>query len=378
MSDLDEGPETATDTADDESADPIASVPVTSATTGSHVRIEGVEAAVAAGHRPAPAVAAGQEDDDLVPAWPVQLPDWRDPPTREVPRILLDPSGIDDRPMAGPVWREIERDWHQDESTFADIVGEGSAVPEHAAGMDEPDPFAFDFEIEARPSAPTPVVTAPAFLEPPGEEPEPAEAEPAPGSAKRPLVVFAGRARAGSRAEPRLSLSERLHLKERVGIGAEFDSRPKHEAKPRHAAQPNGRRNPVIATITGLVAGALVLICLKLGPAYMLALSTIVITAAAAECYQALRSVRFRPAAFLGLGAVPAAVLSAYFVGPASLAVVAAALVIASFSWYLARAKRNRLVNISATIGTWAWIGLLGSFAGLILSPRLFPDRHGI
>jgi CDP-diglyceride synthetase len=395
MSDLDEGPETEI-AADGENADQTSSLadgpttsdghaeeassfPPGSPTTGGHVRIEGVEAAVAAGHRPPSAVVA-TDDDDLVPAWPVQLPDWRDPPTREVPRILLDPSGIDDHAMPGPVWREIESDWQRDDSTFADIVSEGAAVPEHAAAFDEPDPFSFDFEIEARPSAPTPVVTVPD--EPDETEPlatEPVPDEPAPGSARRPLVVFAGRARPGSRTEPKLTLSERLHLKEKPyeQDQQDFDARPKHEAKPRHAAS-NNKRDPIIATITGVVVGLLVLLCLDLGPAYMLALSTILITTAAAECYLALRTVRFRPAAFLGLAAVPAAVLSAYFAGPGSIAIVAVAFVIATFSWFLVRSKRNRLLNVSATIGVWAWIGLLGAFAGLLLSPHLFPDRHGV
>ncbi|MGH9171913.1 MAG: phosphatidate cytidylyltransferase [Acidimicrobiales bacterium] len=359
MSERNERPDAEPVPAGEGVTDQTASLARGRTTTGAHARIEGVEAGVAAGYG-VPVEAVGQADEeDPVPQWPVQLPDWRDPPTHQVPRVLLDPSADEERSVPGPVWREVESDWHHDDLTFADIVSEGSAVPEHG-GLAEPDPYGFDFVFtEAAPSQPAP---QPAEVTANGEVPPAADEPPGPLTLK---TKVSRRLRQASRhpADP----------------GQAAQRPPRHESRPRHAATASrSRRSPAVATITGLVAGFLVLVCLKAGPPYMLALTTIVLTVALAECYQALRTVRLRPAVLIGLLGVPACVLSAYFAGPASIPIVTAGVVIATLSWFLLGiSRRSRLVNISATIGAWAWIGLLGSFAGLVLSPRLFPDRHG-
>ena len=36
------------------------------------------------------------------------------------------------------------------------------------------------------------------------------------------------------------------------------------------------------------------------------------------------------------------------------------------------------MAGISATVLGFAWVGLLGLFAGLLLAPSQFPDRHGV
>ena len=47
--------------------------------------------------------------------------------------------------------------------------------------------------------------------------------------------------------------------------------------------------------------------------------------------------------------------------------------------WYLVGAERGSPVaGISATVLGFAWVGLLGSFAGLLLAPSQYPNRHGV
>jgi phosphatidate cytidylyltransferase len=47
--------------------------------------------------------------------------------------------------------------------------------------------------------------------------------------------------------------------------------------------------------------------------------------------------------------------------------------------WYLLGAERGSPVEGAATtVFAFTWVGLLGSFAGLLLAPSLSPHRHGV
>ena len=51
----------------------------------------------------------------------------------------------------------------------------------------------------------------------------------------------------------------------------------------------------------------------------------------------------------------------------------------ASFCWYLGGVtRRSPVLNLGATVMGWAWVGLLGGFAGLLLDPSVFPHRAGL
>jgi CDP-diglyceride synthetase len=400
-------------------------------------RIQGVEAGVAAGLL-APAVPAtdpadaaqdgpavdpetadpfGTDDDiwgdfgtgdpatdgaSLTPA----LPDWRDPPTREVPRVLLEHTLADPAPAyPGPVWREVETDWDDDDLTFAEIVHEGSSVAEHGLGIDEPDPFAFDFVIGAG-NAPPRTSSVPETGEDRDEQVSPPaagsaadEIEPAPTSSWVPSDdADSGASEGLSRRAGRGMHRARASLVERARSGARSartaatsssqagaqapppapaPSLPAHLPAP--APQPAAKRNPVIATVTGLAVGFAVLALFWAGPPVVLALVTVVLVVAAAECFQALRSARFRPAVLVGLLGVVAVALGGYFTGPQAVPIVGAAVVIATLCWYLfGLTKRTPVANFAATVMGWAWVGLSGGFATLLLDPHVFPDRHGV
>jgi phosphatidate cytidylyltransferase len=65
-------------------------------------------------------------------------------------------------------------------------------------------------------------------------------------------------------------------------------------------------------------------------------------------------------------------VLAAYWRGEGSLAVVFVVVLGASLLWYLAGVVEARpVVNVAVTVMAFAWVGVLGSFAGLLLqAPR--------
>ncbi|MGA2211397.1 MAG: phosphatidate cytidylyltransferase [Acidimicrobiales bacterium] len=354
--------------------------------------------------------AADPSADDalLTPA----LPDWRDPPTREVPRVLLEHALADPAPTyPGPVWREVEADWDDDDLTFAEIVHEGSSVAEHGLGIDEPDPFAFDFAIGAGTAPARPILlpetgeegdelaVSPPSAGSAGEEIEPALApgwEPRHDADSGAGEGFSRRAGRGMH-RARASLVERARSGARSARAAATPSSPAGAPSPASPAapaatapslpahlpapppQPAAKRNPVIATVTGLAVGFAVLALFWAGPPVVLGLVTVVLVVAAAECFQALRQARFRPAVLVGLLGVVAVALGGYFTGPQVVPFVGAGVVIATLCWYLfGLTKRAPVANFAATVMGWAWVGLCGSFATLLLDPHVFPDRHGV
>lgn len=140
----------------------------------------------------------------------------------------------------------------------------------------------------------------------------------------------------------------------------------------------NGRNVP-IAAATGLLVAAVALLCFSAGTVATLALVTIIVTLTAAECFAAFRRSGRRPATLLGLVATAAVMVAAYAKGIAALPLVLAIFVVATMVWYLAGVERTKpLEGMSSTIFGFVWVGLLGSFAGLLLAPSQYPDRHGI
>jgi CDP-diglyceride synthetase len=160
------------------------------------VRIAAVEAAVAAGMAPSttrapevprsPAWPAPQYPEaDLggrhVAAGPVQtgpwqylpgeyppaaetpgyvLQDWSDPPTGQVPRVLLDEPVEDLRgdgfvpPLRGPSWREVGSDWDDDGDGDLSFLGDGHPAPAPDPNAVAGDPFGFSFADFADPAIP--------------------------------------------------------------------------------------------------------------------------------------------------------------------------------------------------------------------------------
>ena len=122
-------------------------------------RIAGVEAGIAAGLVPSteavarPAIRAGRgplprrRAPTQAPQAPgatvsgrvlasYELPDWTDPPTLQVPRVLLDleqeaaleRGGPLPTPPGGPVWRERQEDWNDSDAVLADLANAGLSV----------------------------------------------------------------------------------------------------------------------------------------------------------------------------------------------------------------------------------------------------------
>ena len=137
-------------------------------------RIAGVEAGIAAGLVPSTEAvarprsepvenASGSASSDVAPQASdspsgaevlasYELPDWTDPPTLQVPRVLLDleqeaaveRGGPPPTPPGGPVWRERQEDWNDSDAVLSDLASGGLGVTASEESSSD-DPFAYDF-----------------------------------------------------------------------------------------------------------------------------------------------------------------------------------------------------------------------------------------
>jgi CDP-diglyceride synthetase len=130
---------------------------------------------------------------------------------------------------------------------------------------------------------------------------------------------------------------------------------------------------------TGLAVGVVALLAFKVGTVASLVMSAIVVTFAAGECFAVLRRAGYHPATLLGLVGTVSLMIGAYTKGVAALPLILVLITVFTFIWYLLGIERGSPVaGTAATLLTVGWVSLLGSYAGLLLAPSSFPNRHGI
>jgi len=374
-------------------------------------RIAGVEAGIAAGLVPSSEALARPRsepaEDTSAPASPgeapeapgpqslvemlgsYELPDWTDPPTLQVPRVLLDleqeaaveQGGPLPTPPGGPVWRERQEDWNDSDAMLAELANAGLSVTASEESSSD-NPFAYDFlddgseaswiarnevpEFSTQPlrsaDAPSPVA---------GPEPPPVEAPDALVAAEASPVATT---LAGDPDE-----AAAAPLRRRRHVAGRARRRAQRSVVVARAGNDAPRRNPVVATLTGVVLAAVLLLCFFAGPPAVLALVAVAVTLATAELYNSLRLAGYRPATLLGLVAVPGVIVAAYFRGPDAIVLAFVIFIVVAMVWYLAGiTRRSPLTNLSVTVLAFGWTGVLAAFAGLLVDPRIFPNRHGI
>jgi len=320
-----------------------------------------------------------------------ELLHWSDPPTGQVPAVLdrRNEEGEGEGVWAasgdtGPVWREHHHEW--DDSSFepsllADDQTRVGALEE--TPVEERRPWEFD-DLRAAPGeGPGPANQRAgegngSFW---GDEPDvgASDAAAAPEVAAAPVTQRPSRSPIPPPPGPPgvASISSSP-----LRLGGETPHGPVGRARGPRTRVPAGGgagRDMPVAIATGVGFAILAVLCFKLGSVATLALSTLVVTLAAAECYAALRRSGRHPATLLGLVGTVMVMVAAYVKGVAALPLVTVLVVIAAMVLYLVGAERGSPTEgIAATVLAFVWVGLLGSFAALILAPSQYPARHGV
>lgn len=306
----------------------------------SGVTITGAHQAVPRQDRFDPADPPTLYDADLTGA---ELPPWTDAPTGQVPAVLAreDQSDDPDDPwsaLPSPTWRERDVDWTEEEQRFepAMLGDEGGHAPIRSS--DERRPWEFDAADDR------------------GVEDD--------LDVEGPTLVGGTSATAAPATRVRARTA-----------------RPRREpvAPSRGARPPHGPRDLRLAVLTGLALGVLVLVVFTLSTVASLVVAAAAVTLAAAEALRGMRLAGHRPATALGLVACLALMVAAYNKGVTALPLVSALALFFAFLWYLAGVERADVVDgVATTMLVYAWVGVLGSFAALMLAPSTFPDNRGI
>jgi phosphatidate cytidylyltransferase len=292
------------------------------------------------------------------------LPHWTDPPTGEVPRILADDQyrdapGDDDleawRALGskGVRWRDSEDDWDESDE-IADLVGDVEPIGVlDQTRADHSDLYSFDEEFERVTSrtGSQPVVVA-------GPEDE-FDAEP---------------------DEEWQAPAEPVRRATRAG-NARVDSRPRTAPKsggPGRPTRPGGSGGgggggggaddlgSRVAVGVGLVV--VLAIAYAAGSKVLVVFVALVAVAAAAEGFGMLQRAGFRPATLLGLVATLGTVLATYWRGVEVLPIALVVVFAATMMWYvLGIVEARPLANVAVTVMIFVWVGVLGSFASVLL-----------
>jgi phosphatidate cytidylyltransferase len=295
---------------------------------------------------PEPTRAAERPAGDAGPTGGTEMPHWSEPPTGEVPKILIGDHDEDGDDLAawralgtrGTRWRDTGEDWEElDElGDLADLAPEGALDQTRS---EHSDLYSFDEDFERAEAERTGSVPVADFST---DDFEPVPVRAAAGSAipaARPRHTRSSQRRARSDPGDRMDGARR-------GGGEDLPSR----------------------VVVGIGLIVLLIICYAIGSKALVVLSTVVITAAAAEAYGMLQRAGFRPATLLGLVGTVGVCLGAYWKGVEALPLVSVLVFGGAMMWYLLRIVEARpLANAAVTTMTFMWVAVLGSFSALML-----------
>ena len=252
------------------------------------------------------------------------LPHWTEAPTGQVPAVLTRDSSSEDDPWASipaPAWREGEADWvaHDEQFDHSMLTGETAAVDARPWEFDDTTEPAVNEEVLA-------------------ETPRPGPTRPHRTRRPAPTNPLAGR-----------------------------------------AARATAEKNVLLATMTGVLIAATVVVLFLIGNVAVLILVCAALITASLELFAAFRKVGAHPATLLGLVATLALSIAAYNKGESAIGLVTALFLFFVVLWYMgAETKVDVLDGIGATVFVYVWIGIIGSFAALMISPINYPNKHGL
>jgi phosphatidate cytidylyltransferase len=164
-----------------------------------------------------------------------------------------------------------------------------------------------------------------------------------------------------------------------AAAGSQFPTIEDETDAPHVTASPRVTGSPDDLTtriITGAVLAAVAILAFVIGRAGTAVLVTVIVAAAAFELFEGFRRAGFQPATLLALLGSLSMVGIAYNHGERAFPLVSAVVIAFTLFWYLAKVVHARpMVNAAVTVFGFAYVGLLGGFAGLLL---VFPDGVGM
>jgi phosphatidate cytidylyltransferase len=151
---------------------------------------------------------------------------------------------------------------------------------------------------------------------------------------------------------------------------------PSYRDRARSGGEPAPERDVRQSAIAAVAFAVVAIGVFALGPGPAVVLVAGVVAICAAELFDSLRRGGYQPAVLLGLVASVSLVGAAYWKGEVALPLVMGLTVVFALLWYLLGVTRAApTVNLALSVFGVAYVGLLGSFAALILG---FPNGIGV
>lgn len=170
------------------------------------------------------------------------------------------------------------------------------------------------------------------------------------------------------------ALAAKRRPRARARARAEVPARPRPMRAPTHEAQPPGpsaARDLPTALMTAAIVVIISLICFEIGRTATALLAAVIIGIATLEFCTTLQQKGMRPATLLALVAAVTMPLATKHYGTSAYPVYFAVVVVFSMLWFLWEVTPGRpLIGISSTVLSFAYIGGLGGFAGLLLAEK--------
>lgn len=277
-----------------------------------------------------------EPDDSFV------LPHWTEPPTGQVPKVVIGDDVGDDDPTGGyasaPRWRdEGERDV---DTHFDDLLDDGPRLGALSGG-EEPDDSYFDSEYDRDP------------IEAFAPEDDEFILDDRRSSRRRPQSSGSG----GSVGRDRSQRGDAGDDDRRPGDGGGHDD-----------GGVGGDRDLITAVGVGVALVALGLLCFKLGAIATTALACVIVGAAAYEFFTTVDRHGFRSAGLVGMVSTVGLLVATYTSGLNAYPVVLALTVVIGLLWFMwVQPGEGAVRNLAITLMGVMWIGFLGSFATLFL-----------
>jgi phosphatidate cytidylyltransferase len=315
-----------------------------------------------------------------------ELLHWTDPPTGQVPAVLA--RHDEDLPEwqrdgdTGPVWRERAHDWEEDPGYEPAMLADDETRVGELRIEDPEETRPWEFAAETGDDADGPEGDSASF-----EESEVFVETPGP-AVIGPVTTISSSVRRTA-TQNRAPARQRHGRRRQPVEPVEFTTEPSPRSQPsvpagatlatERSADGGSGRNMPVAIATGVAFAAVTLLAWWGGPLTSVILATVVITLCAAEAYGTFRRSGKRSATLLGLVATVGLMIATYAKGPSAIAIVTVLLFVGTMLWYLIGVERGSPVEGAAhTVFVFVWVGVLGSFAALLLAPSLYPDRHGV
>ena len=276
----------------------------------------------------------GPEDDSFV------LPHWTEPPTGQVPKVVVGEDAPEPEPLATygsqPRWRdEGERstatdfdDLIDDEPLLGALRNDDPDDPDDRGDFFSDGPYDDDRFTDDEPSRQVEVV----YDEDDEFDEFAPEEDVAPPGGGRPR------------------------------------RRPDADGGPPPSGGGGGDRNIVTAIAVGVGLVAIGLICFTFGSLPTALLATVVVTFAGFEYFNAVRESGHNPATLLGIVAIAGVMVASFTSGLAAYPIVLGLTIMTGLLWFLWVAPGERsATNLGLTLLGVMWVGLLGSFATLFV-----------